>query len=164
MPPVEYASRFALISQYALNTRFRGNWLASSQRSASFLCRRFDLWQFFVRLFGFHFCGVDLRQFLAFWLKERRLVTKDLIPLCLWPWFCFHFCTILQFLSTERVFLYFQFFFVFSDLISVERRRSEAVFGLCSLCGEKGGSRLGQAGGTWWGSKCYSQVEIHCST
>ena len=34
------------------------------------------------------------------------------------------------------------FFFVFSDLISVERRRSEAVFGLCSLCGEKGGSRL----------------------
>ena len=54
-------------------------------------------------------------------------------------------------------------FFVFSDLISVERRRSEAVFGLCSLCGEKGGSRLGKAGGTWWGSKCYSQVEIHCS-
>ena len=40
------------------------------------------------------------------------------------------------------------FFFVFSDLISVERRRSEAVFGLCSLCGEKGGSRLDRAG--WW--------------
>ena len=43
-------------------------------------------------------------------------------------------------------FFVFSVFFVFSDLISVERRRSEAVFGLCSLCGEKGGSRLGQAG------------------
>ena len=72
---------------------------------------------------------------------------KSVVPVAmiLFP-FLYHFTIPFY----RESFFVFSVFFVFSDLISVERRRSEAVFGLCSLCGEKGGSRLEQAGAGWW--------------
>ena len=55
-------------------------------------------------------------------------------------------------------FLYSQISFLWSggDL------RQFLVFA-ASAAKRVGAGWIGQAGGTWWGSKCYSQVEIHCS-